>query len=63
MEQTSEILAAPQSAQLMIDLEAQQDNLLRDLDELNHRIEQAIVAGQMGVRRADSIAVGTSPIR
>jgi hypothetical protein len=63
MEQTSEILAAPQSAQLMIDLEAQQDNLLRDLDELNHRIEQAIVAGQMGVRRADSIAVGTTPIR
>jgi len=63
MEQTSEILAAPQSAQLMIDLEAQQDNLLRDLDELNHRIEQAIVTGQMGVRRADSIAVGTSPIR
>ncbi len=48
---TASVFNAPQSAQLLIDLEAQQDHLLRELDELNMRIEQAIVAGQMHVRR------------
>jgi hypothetical protein len=52
------VFSAPQSAQLLIELETQQDHLLRELDELNHRIEQAIVAGQMGVRRpADDSAI------
>jgi hypothetical protein len=44
------VFSAPQSARLLLDLEAQQDHLLRELDELNHRIEQAIVSGQMSVR-------------
>jgi hypothetical protein len=52
MDAATPVFSAPQSAQLLIDLEAQQDELLRELDELNRRIEQAIVAGQMGVRRA-----------
>ena len=43
-------LAPPQSASLLIDLEARQDDLLRQLDELNARVEQAIAAGQLHVR-------------
>ena len=46
------VFSAPQSAQLLLQLEAQQDHLLRELDDLNHRIEQAIITGQMSVRRA-----------
>ena len=42
--------APPQSANLLIELEAQQDELLRQLDELNSRVEQAITAGQLHVR-------------
>jgi hypothetical protein len=53
VDQTAPVFSAPQSAQLLIDLEAQQDALLRDLDELNQRIEQAIVTGQMGVKHAN----------
>jgi hypothetical protein len=45
------ILTAPQPANLLLELEAQQDHLLRELDDLNMCIEQAIVAGQMSVRR------------
>ncbi|HTQ40191.1 MAG TPA: hypothetical protein VMJ32_14285 [Pirellulales bacterium] len=45
------VFSAPQSAQLLIELESQQDHLLRELDDLNLRIEQAIVVGQMSVRR------------
>lgn len=41
---------APQSAQLLINLDCEQDDVLRQLDELNHRIEQAIVTGQMSIR-------------
>ena len=41
---------APESAQLLIELDCEQDDILRQLDELNHRIEQAIVMGQMSIR-------------
>ncbi len=41
--------APPQSASLLIELEARQDDLLRQLDELNSRVEQAIAAGQLHV--------------
>lgn len=51
MDQSKPVFSAPQSAQLLIDLESQQDQLLRELDDLNHRIEQAIVSGQLSVRR------------
>ncbi len=51
MDQTKLVFSAPQSAQLLIDLEVQQDQLLRELDELNQRIEQAIVVGQISVKR------------
>ncbi|HZZ29822.1 MAG TPA: hypothetical protein VFE46_17635 [Pirellulales bacterium] len=44
-------VSAPQPVQLLVELEAQQDRLLRDLDDLNQQIEQAIVVGQMSVRR------------
>ena len=52
MDPTISDRSAPQSAQLLVNLEAQQDRLLRELDDLNRRIEQAIVSGQMNVRRA-----------
>lgn len=42
--------APPQSANLLIELEARQDDLLRQLDDLNSRVEQAIAAGQLHVR-------------
>ena len=54
MDQATPVFSAPQSAQLLIDLEAQQDQLLRELDALNQRIEQAIVAGQMCVHRNET---------
>jgi hypothetical protein len=50
VDQTKPVFSAPQSAQLLIDLETQQDQLLRELDELNQRIEQAIVVGQISVK-------------
>jgi hypothetical protein len=53
------VFSAPQSAQLLIELENQQDHLLRELDDLNRRIEQAIVSGQMSVRRP---ADGSTPL-
>ena len=34
---------------LLMDLESRQDQVLRELDELNARIEQAITFGQLGV--------------
>jgi hypothetical protein len=43
----------PESAQLLIQLENRQDDVLRELDELNSRIERAIVSGQMNVCSAD----------
>jgi hypothetical protein len=54
MDQTKSVFSAPESAQLLIDLESQQDQLLRELDDLNHRIEQAIVTGQLSVRREEA---------
>ncbi|HEY2827856.1 MAG TPA: hypothetical protein VGJ04_09675 [Pirellulales bacterium] len=60
MDQTPVVFSAPESAQLLIDLEAQQDHLLHELDDLNQRIEQAIVSGQLGVRRAVEIASPSS---
>jgi hypothetical protein len=50
MNHTSSTFNAPESAQLLIDLDCEQDDVLRQLDELNHRIEQAIVMGQMSIR-------------
>jgi hypothetical protein len=52
MNQPTSVLNAPETAQLLIDLESRQDQVLRDLDELNARIEQAITFGQLGVRTA-----------
>ncbi len=46
MDQTKPVFSAPQSAKLLIDLETQQDQLLRELDVLNQRIEQAIWRGK-----------------
>jgi hypothetical protein len=52
----------PDSAQFLIDLEAQQDELLRALDELNARIEKVIVSGQLVVRRPEEQGrVGAKP--
>jgi hypothetical protein len=56
MEQKLPDFTIPNSAQLLIDLENQQDDLLRALDELNARIEKAIVSGQLGVRRPGEMA-------
>jgi hypothetical protein len=42
-------IIAPQATQLLIDLEAQQDEVLRELDELNLRIEQAISGSQPAI--------------
>jgi len=53
MDQPTAVIA-PQSAQLLIDLEAQQDDVLRQLDELNLRIEQAITGSQLAIRCADA---------
>ena len=57
MDQAAAVFRAPESARLLIDLETQQDQLLRELDELNQRIEQAIVAGQMSVRREPAAVI------
>jgi hypothetical protein len=55
MDSAPVIFAPPESARFLIELEARQDEVLRQLDELNHRIEQAIVMGQVGIRRADDM--------
>ena len=44
---------APDSANLLIELEARQDDVIQQLDELNRLIEQAIVTGQLGVSRGE----------
>ncbi|MCC7086352.1 MAG: hypothetical protein IT427_15225 [Pirellulales bacterium] len=49
------VFAPPESARFLIELEARQDEVLRQLDDLNGRIEQAITLGQLGVRRADDL--------
>jgi hypothetical protein len=54
MDQSGPEIIAPQSAQLLIELENQQDEILRDLDELNRRIEQAITSSQITVRMAEA---------
>jgi hypothetical protein len=46
----------PESARLLLELEARQDDVLRELDALNMRIERTITSGQM------SIAPGSSAI-
>ena len=57
MDHETSVFSAPQSARLLIDLETQQDHLLRELDDLNQRIEQAIVSGQMSVRHSADLEV------
>jgi len=54
MDQAPPPILAPHSAQLLIELEAQQDEVLRDLDELNRRIEQVITSSQIRVRGAEA---------
>jgi hypothetical protein len=49
MDQPLPSVCPPQSASLLIELEAQQEDLLRQLDELNRRIEQAIRSGQVHI--------------
>jgi hypothetical protein len=49
MNEPTSILNAPETAQLLFDLESRQDQVLRELDELNTRIEQAITFGQLGI--------------
>jgi hypothetical protein len=51
------VFAPPESALFLIELEARQDDVLRQLDELNHRIEQAITLGQIGIRRAEELSL------
>jgi len=53
MDQLTAVIA-PQSAQLLIDLEAQQDDVLRQLDELDVRIEQAISGSQLAICGAEA---------
>ncbi len=55
MDSAPTIFAPPESARFLIELEARQDEVLRQLDDLNHRIEQAIVMGQIGIRRAEEV--------
>jgi len=54
MNQSPQQVIAPQSAELLIELEAQQDEVLRDLDDLNRRIEQVITSSQISVRMAEA---------
>ncbi len=58
MNQTAVQFSAPGPANLLIELEARQDDVIQQLDELNHRIEQAIVASQMGICRTEGEIVG-----
>jgi hypothetical protein len=52
-EPTSFSFELPESARLLLELESRQDEVLRELDELNSQIERAIVSGQMSVCSAD----------
>lgn len=54
-------IALPESARLLIELEARQDDVLRELDELNTRIERAITSGQLGISPGSS-AIPTSAL-
>ena len=54
------VFAPPESASFLIELEARQDDVLRQLDDLNSRIEQAITMGQIGIRRVED-ATPTNP--
>jgi len=44
----------PESADLLIELESQQEEILQNLDELNRRIERAIAASQIRIRGAEA---------
>jgi hypothetical protein len=55
MNEPTSTLNAPETTQLLMDLETRQDQVLRELDELNSRIEQAIAYGQLGVRSPASL--------
>jgi hypothetical protein len=46
----------PESARLLIELEARQDDVLRELDELNTRIERTITSGQMSISPGSATA-------
>jgi len=50
MDQSPLKIIAPQSAELLMELESQQDEVLRDLDDLNLRIEQVITSSQIRIR-------------
>ena len=50
MDQSPPKIIAPQSAELLMELESQQDEVLRDLDDLNLRIEQVITSSQIRIR-------------
>lgn len=52
MSHSPTLFAPPDSARLLLELESRQDEVLRELDELNARIERAIAMGQLGVRPA-----------
>jgi len=54
MDQSPPKIIAPQSAELLIELEAQQNEILQNLDDLNRRIEQAITSSQLSVRAAEA---------
>jgi hypothetical protein len=54
IDQSQSQVIEPQSAQLLSQLEVQQDEVLRELDELNRRIEQVIASSQIRVRAADA---------
>jgi hypothetical protein len=58
MNQAPSDIVPPQPATFLMELEARQDDLLRQLDALNHQIEQAIVAGQLYVRTEPSPEAG-----
>ncbi len=54
MHQGAVQFSVPESVHLLIELETRQDDVMERLDELNRRIEQAIVFGQLGVRSSES---------
>ena len=53
MNQSPPTFSAPLSLALLNELESRQDDVLRALDDLNQRIEQAIVTGQMGILKPE----------
>jgi hypothetical protein len=54
MNQSPPTFSAPPSLALLDELESRQDDVLRALDDLNQRIERAIVTGQMGVVKPET---------